>query len=88
MSSECGHNLHPRRILLAINDKADKGNRFDFEREIFKKDESNQPRLFIDYFTILDKARHVMKHEIKDYFENYQPEINWTDFWTKCEQEL
>jgi len=28
-----------------------------------------------------------MKDEIKDYFENHQPEISWTEFWTKCERE-
>jgi hypothetical protein len=88
MSSECGHHQHPRKILQAINDTTDKGNRFDFEREIFKKDESNQPRQFIDYLTIFDQSRQVMKDEIKDYFENHQPEISWADFWTKCEQEL
>ena len=88
MSSECGHHQHPRKILQAINDTANKGNRFDFEREIFKKDESNQPRLVIDYFSILEQARQVMKDEIKEYFENHQPEISWTEFWTKCEREL
>ena len=88
MSSECGHHQHPRKILHAINDTADKGNRFDFEREIFKKDESNQPRQFIEYLTFLDQSKQVMKNEIKDYFEKDQPEINWTHFWIKCEQEL
>lgn len=38
MSSECGHHQNPSKILRAINDTTDKGNRFDFEREIFKKD--------------------------------------------------
>jgi hypothetical protein len=87
MSSECGHHQHPRKILQAINDTEDKGNRFDFEREIFKKDESCEPRQFIEYLTILDQAKHVMKDEIKDYFENHQPEMSWADFWKKCEQE-
>ncbi len=88
MSSECGHHQHPQKILQAINDTLDKGNRFDFEREIFKKDERSQLRPFIDYLTILDQSRQVMKDEIKDYFENHQPEINWTEFWSKCEREL
>jgi len=88
MSSECGHHQHPRKILQAINDTDDKGNRFDFEREIFEKDESNQTRQFIDYFSLLEQAKQVMKEEIKDYFENHQPEIIWTEFWSKCEQEL
>lgn len=88
MSSECGHHQHPRKILQAINDTADKGNRFDFEREIFKKDESKQPRQFIDYLTIIDQSRQVMKDEIKEYFENHQSEISWLEFWTKCEREL
>ena len=88
MSSECGHHQHPRKILHAINDTADKGNRFDFEREIFKKDENNQQRQFIDYLTILDQSKEVMKDEIKDYFENHQSEISWSEFWIKCEREL
>lgn len=88
MSSECGHHQHPRKILQAINDTTDKGNRFDFEREIFKKNESKERRQFIDYLTFLDKSKQVIKDEIKDYFENHQPEISWADFWTKCEREL
>lgn len=88
MSSECGHHQHPRKLLQAINDTADKGNRFDFERVIFKKDESNQPRQFIVYLTLLDQSKKVMQDEIKEYFENLQPEISWTEFWTKCEREL
>ncbi|MEM5808230.1 MAG: hypothetical protein QW818_03805 [Candidatus Aenigmatarchaeota archaeon] len=88
MSSECGHHQHPRKILQAINDTADKGNRFDFERKIFKKDENNQPRPFIDYSPILAQSIQVIKDELKDYFENNQPEINWTDFWSKCEKEI
>jgi len=88
MSSECGHHQHPRKILHAINDTTDNGNRFEFERAIFEKGEILKTRQFIDYLTILDQARQVMKDEIKDYFENYQPEISWIDFWTKCEQEL
>lgn len=88
MSSECGHHQHPRKIFQAINDTTDKGNRFDFEREIFKKDESTQPRQFIDYLTTLDQSKQVMKDEIKDYFETHQPEISWMEFWSKCEREL
>lgn len=88
MSSECGHHQHPRKILQAINDTKDKGNRFDFDREIFKKNESNHSRQFIDYLTILEQSIQVMKDEIKDYFQNHQTEISWTDFWTKCEREL
>jgi hypothetical protein len=88
ISSECGHHQHPRKILKAINDKLDKGNSYGFDRELFEKDESKQPRQIIDYLTILDQSRQVMKNEIKDYFENYQPEISWTEFWIKCEREL
>ena len=88
MSSESGHHQNPRKILLAINDTLDKGNSYGFDREIFEKDESKQPRPRIDYEKYLLSAQQVMKDEIRDYFTNHQPEINWTDFWTKCEQEL
>jgi hypothetical protein len=84
MSSECGHHQHPSKILRAINDTTDKGNRFDFEREIFKKDESSQTRQHIDYYPILEQASQVMIEEIKGYFENHHPEISLTDFWIKC----
>ncbi|MDI9366235.1 MAG: hypothetical protein QM541_14860, partial [Flavobacterium sp.] len=67
MSSECGHNQHPRKIFQAINDTVDKGNRFDFERLIFKKDECETLRKQIDYYAFLEQARQVMKDEIKDY---------------------
>lgn len=88
MSSECGHYQHPKRILQAINDTFDKGNRFEFEREIFKKHENNKPRERIEYISILDQSKPVMKEELKHYFENYQSEIDSTDFWEKCEQEI
>ena len=87
IGSECGHHQHPRKILQAINDKADKGNRFEFEREIFNKDESSQSRKFINYSQILDQARQVIREELKNYFKNHQPEINWMEFWRRCEQE-
>ncbi len=86
-SSECGHHQHPRKILLAINDEVDKGNRNDFDREIFKSDENNKARLHIDYFQIFEQAKHVMKLEAKDFFENHIPEISWPDFWMICEKE-
>lgn len=87
MSSECGHHQHPRKIFQALNDTFDKGNRFDFERTIFKKDECEPARKLIDYYSILEQSKETMKEEIKDYFQNHQPEINWAEFWQKCEQE-
>jgi len=80
MSSECGHQQHPKRILQAVNDKFDKGNGIGFHREIFEKDESKIMRNYIEYLQILEQSRQVMKEEIKDYFENHQPEIRWTEF--------
>jgi hypothetical protein len=59
MSSECGHHQNPRKILQAINDTLDKGNSYGFDREIFEKGESNQPRQIIDYLKILDQSRHI-----------------------------
>ena len=88
MSSECGHHQHPRKILQAINDTLDKGNRFDFEREIFKKDECEKNRESINYSLFIEQSKEVLKEEIKEYFEKHQPEINWIEFWAKCEQEL
>ncbi len=88
MTSECGHNQHPRKILQAINDRLDKGNSYGFDREIFEKDENKKARPQIEYDNILKQAKLVMKDEIKEYFETYQPEISWREFWYKCEQEL
>jgi len=88
MSSECGHCQHPKRIFQAINDIFDKGNRFDFDREIFKSDENCTKREQIHYLSYLEQSKEVMQEEIKDYFETHQPEIEWTEFWAKCEKEL
>lgn len=88
MSSECGHNQNPRKILQAINDYSDKGNRFDFEREIFKKDESKIHREIIQFDLIIEESKSVISEEVKNYFEQYQPEINWEDFWRKCLSEI
>lgn len=88
MSSECGHHQHPEKILQAVNDTLNKGNRFDFDREIFKKDESSSPRKRIEYHSILEQSKEIMKDEIREYFENHQPKINWKEFWDKCEKEI
>jgi hypothetical protein len=88
MSSECGHHLHPQKILQAVNDFADKGNRHDLKIEIFKKDESTERRENINYFSNLEQVKQVIKEEIKEYFNNHQPEISWNEFWLKCELEL
>ena len=88
MSSECGHHQHPKKILKAINDTTDKGNRFGFDRQIFKKDECIQPRQFIEYSTLLEHSTQIIQDELKYYFENHQPEISWIDFWHKCKMEL
>jgi hypothetical protein len=88
MSSECGHHLHPRKILLAINDTTDKGNRLDLKIEIFKKDERIHKRENIYCFSILEQSKQVIREEIKEYFNIHQPEISWNDFWLKCELEL
>jgi hypothetical protein len=88
MSSECGHHLHPRKVLLAINDTTDKGNRLDLKIEIFKKDERIHKRENIYYFLILKQSKQVIKDEIKEYFNTHYPAISWNDFWLKCELEL
>lgn len=87
VTSQCGSHQHPRKVFKAINDTTDKGNKFDIDRIIFKKDENKKERTFINFEPILEFAKHVMKDEIKDYFESQQPEINWLDFWIKCENE-
>lgn len=88
MSSQCGHNQNPRRILEAVNDFEDKGNLFDFDREIFKKDESINHRQKINFDNLLEQSKFTMQHEIKDYFENHHPNINWTEVWGKCLTEV
>ena len=80
-NSDCGRHQNPYKILIAINDSNDTGNKFDFDREIFKNGERNQQRKYIDYISILDQSKEVIKDQIKHYFENNQPEINWAEFW-------
>jgi hypothetical protein len=88
MSSQCGHHQHPKRILDAINDFGDTGNLFDFDREIFKKDETTIKRTKVEFGDLLEKSKLTMKIEIKEYFENHLPTIDWTEFWDKCELEM
>jgi len=88
MSSQCGHNQNPRRILEAVNDFEDKGNLFDFDREIFKEDESINHRQKINFDNLLEQSKFTMQHEIKVYFENHHPNINWTEIWDKCLTEV
>jgi hypothetical protein len=88
MSSECGHHLHPRKILNAINDTTDKGNRLDLKIEIFNKDKRDFKREYIDCFSIFEQTKKVIKEEVKDFFNTYQTQISWNDFWLKCELEL
>ena len=84
ISSECGHNQHPQKILKAVNDYSDSGNRFDFDRVIFKKDETEIKREKIYFDKIIKESKPVIIKEIKIYFEQHQPEINWEDFSGKC----
>ena len=88
MSSQCGHHQNPKRILEAINDFHDKGNLFDFDREIFKRDESKTKRLVVNFGQLVEQSKISIQQEIKDYFDNHQPTINWTEFFEKCEREL
>ena len=88
MISDCGQHQHPKRILRAVNDFEDMGNSYDFDREIFGKDESAIKRERIDLSIILEQSKEIMKMEIENYFMNHQPEISWIDFWQKCESEL
>jgi len=88
MSSECGHHLHPNKILQAINDYKDTGNPEGFGREIFLKNESKVKRQPISYNMVLKQSIPVIKDEVKNYFTNHHPEINWEEFWDKCLAEL
>lgn len=88
VSSECGHHQHPRKIFHAINDTFDKGNRDGFYREIFENDQSSELRSKIEYEPYLQEAIQIMKEDLKHYFINQQFGVSWTDFWSKCEQEL
>lgn len=88
MSSQCGHHQHPKQILLAVNDFADKGNAFDFDREVFKGNESKVKRNTINFEEVLNSSKAVMKKEVEDYFSNHQREINGEEFWEKCLAEL
>ena len=82
----CRHNQHPKKILQAINDVFDKG--YTINTDFFKRDKNQTKRERIQYFDTLEQSKDVMKEEIKDYFQTHQPEIKWTEFFAKCEEEL
>lgn len=88
MSSECGHHQNPHKILQAINDFKDRGNRFEIDREVFRKDESSAKREVINIGKMVEQTKEVMKEEIQSYFDKHESPINWIEFWTKCEKEL
>ena len=87
-SSQCGKHLNPKKIFDAVNDYNDNGNIFEFDREIFKNDEANFERNRIEINLSFEQSKITIKNEIKNYFENYQPQINWEEFWNKCQNEI
>lgn len=98
MSSECGHHLHPKKILQAINDFKDTGNREGFGREIFQKNESQVKRQPIRFDMVIEQSIPVIESEVKDFFRTFttsgdlftrgQLYINGSEFWDKCLGEL
>ena len=74
--------------MQAINDFKDRGNRFEIDREVFRKDESSAKREVINIGKMVEQTKEVMKEEIQSYFDKHESPINWIEFWTKCEKEL
>ena len=91
MSSECGHHIHPKRILEAVNDFQDKGNREGFFREIYQKNESKSKRQEIDSSECFEQSKAIMKDVIMDYFDNHKiPDMFFSkeEFWDNCIAEI
>lgn len=86
--SDCGHNQHPSKILFAVNDYMDKGNRFASEKQRFEAHLSDTKRDKIDFSNAFEMLKPIMKEEIKNYFQNNQPDIDWIEFWKKCCAEI
>ena len=84
MSSECGHHQHPSKILRAVNDFEDKGNRLDFDRVHFDKDFSKITRNKILVDKVYSESKLVMEQETKKYFESFKPSVDWQNFWQIC----
>lgn len=42
----------------------------------------------ISFEYLLSESKEIMKEEIKEYFETFQPNIKWLEFWGKCEKEI
>ena len=84
MSSECGHHQHPSKILKAINDFDDKGNRLDFDRVHFDKDISKSTRNNISIAMVMTESNSVMEQETKKYFDQFKPPIDLNNFWQHC----
>lgn len=87
-NSQCGHHQHPFKILYAINDSKDQGNLLKEKVDIFAIDKRVEMRCYIDFQEILSQSKVIMKEEIKEYFNKFQPQINWLEFWMRCEREL
>lgn len=85
MSSECGHHQNPSKILKAVNDFEDKGNRFDFDRKHFDKDVAKQPRNKISIDKTFAASHSVIEQETKKHFDSTS---DWNSFWQICQSEL
>lgn len=87
-TSECGHHQHPKKILFAMNDYNDSGNRFDFDKEPFLKNIRYPKRQIIAYEINFRQSIFEMEKEISEYFKKYQPEIDNKICWQLCLNEL
>lgn len=83
-SSQCGHHQHPKKVLIAVNDYLDKGNREGLDREIFELNISRAHRELIEFNTVLLLSKKPMKDEVYSYFINYQDNVDHKGFWEKC----
>ena len=88
ISSQCGHNQHPKLILDAVNDYSDRGNLIEGDRRIFKNNEVQIPREPIEVNGLVSLTKDEIKLNTEVYLKNYHPNINQNHFWSLCEKEI
>jgi len=88
MSSQCGHNQHPTKILLAVNDYTDTGNIYEIDKKPFKNYENKIERQRIQIDILLQESISIVEVEISAFVDKHHPEIDGKILWQYCLSEL